>query len=70
MVKWKILNIIVLFVNEKGGWFIFGVDEDDYFINLFECKEYELFINNMFKDVINFIFCIVMCFLLFEDYFG
>ncbi|MEK1829139.1 ATP-binding protein [Priestia megaterium] len=52
-VKRKIPNIIASFANEKGGWLIFGVDEDDHSINLLERKEYELFINNMLKDVTN-----------------
>ncbi|SCC14490.1 MULTISPECIES: AlbA family DNA-binding domain-containing protein [Priestia] len=52
-VKRKIPNIIASFANEMGGWLIFGVDEDDYSINLLEKKEYELFIHNMLKDVTN-----------------
>ncbi len=52
-VKRKIPNIIASFANEKGGWLIFGIDEDDHSINLLERKEYELFINNMLKDVTN-----------------
>ena len=69
-VKRKIPNIIASFANEKGGWLIFGVDEDDHSINLLERKEYELFINNMLKDVTNPIPRIVTRFLSPEDHPG
>ncbi|MBM7702972.1 helix-turn-helix domain-containing protein [Metabacillus iocasae] len=66
-VRRKIPNIIASFANEMGGWLIFGIDEDEKRIHLIERKDYELFINNMLKDVTNPVPRIVTRFLATDD---